>query len=79
MELIINEIEKGHKRYDPSDIRYFDLINKDTFLSALFRKIFLGLCEVFPIVIRKLLNVKKKIYPTGYTHFIESMLVLELN
>ncbi|KDE61687.1 hypothetical protein FUSO6_03275 [Fusobacterium necrophorum DAB] len=72
MKEAIQSIEKnidkgGLYRYDLRDTRWLPLFSKETFSSKILRKSILFLEEFFPIIIRKILKIHKKIWPTTYT------------
>lgn len=75
---IMNNINKqGFARYDPSNVRMMDRINKTGIGYSIVRKI-AGIAEIIsPIGTRLLLRVTKNVYPTAYTHVINSILTSE--
>jgi hypothetical protein len=77
-QIIVNNIERfGVYRYDRVDTQWLPVISKNTLYSKVLRKFVLIFDAFFPIVIRKLLKVKKSIPPTTYTHIGEAYLLSE--
>lgn len=76
---IINEnIEtRGMQRYDPSDIRNLKIISHNNVISRCMRKGLLFVENLQPILLRKILRIEKKIYPTAFTHLAEAYLCAE--
>ncbi len=75
---IQRNIEKdGLERFDLRDIRWIPFLLKKNKVSKITRKIVLLTEEMFPILIRKLLKIEKKLWPTTYSFLGNAYLLAE--
>lgn len=78
---LINEnIEKyGLERYDLRDTRWIPFLLKKNHFNAIIRKLVLFIEEFCPVLLRKILGVKKKCWPTTYTFLGNAFYLAEKN
>jgi len=73
----INIETRGMKRYDPSDIRNLSVISQNNAISKRMRKVLLLIENLQPVLLRKILRIEKKFYPTAFTHLAEAYFCAE--
>lgn len=77
-QLIQKNIEMyGWKRYDLRDTRWIPFLLKKNIVIQYTRKLILLMEEFFPILIRKILKVKKKLWATTYSFIGNAYLLAE--
>ncbi|MCE1157229.1 MAG: hypothetical protein LWX10_00715 [Spirochaetia bacterium] len=78
ISLIELNIKKyGIERYDPRDIRWFKYFQSNSKHVKIIRKFFVLMERICPIGLRKILKIKKQIWPTSLSFLGNSLLISE--